>query len=214
MHVIQCGFWYVVYIISQRPFIIKSVCHILQWAGKGGQWGWRGVRLILLLFSQFIQSVSARSIHTDPWSLCVRPHMSDIDRKLQEAAQIAASSPLLLVAWHIQNKAVQNGHAGQVMNEQWQRSPSFHTLHNTVSMWMCCSAANTAAQAEGSCPKWFSNRWASLLKPKVWVPEQILFEDAPPPPCYSEIKLISSSSSKGMHTRSWIDLQFWEYEEY
>lgn len=77
---------------------MESVPHITLGWKKGGAMGGGGARLILSLFSQFIKSVSAHSIHTDPRSLCVRAGMFDIDRKLQEAALIAASSPLLLCA--------------------------------------------------------------------------------------------------------------------
>lgn len=73
------------YHIQEAFYYGISVPHItVGW--KRGAMG--GVRLILSLFSQFILSVSAQSINKDPRSLCVRQDVFDINRKLQEAAQM------------------------------------------------------------------------------------------------------------------------------
>lgn len=59
------------------------------------------------------------------------------------------------------------------MNEQLTVEPLLS--HIPASMWMCCSPAHTAAQAEGSCPKWFFNGWGKSAEAKTNLPIQRMF---------------------------------------
>lgn len=156
--------------IFHKP-LIKEATFTAGWKKERGCEGvWGGVRLILLLFNQFIQSIRAHSTHTDPWSLCVTTGMVDTDRISQETPKLAASSlPLLFACTEQGHPTKMARQAKQAMNEQWRWSPSSHTPHTPHTHTHhhpcgCVLHLSEAEQAGGCHPEWVINGWGKEKK--------------------------------------------------
>lgn len=162
------------YIIFKRPFIMESVCHILQWAGKGGLW--RGCK---------VDPAVVQSIH--PIRQCTehpcRPVISLCwSRHVGFWREITRScSKSVYCCLHIQSEADQPKWPGRPSHEWAMTVEPLLSTHTSQFTCGCVVLQPTQQHGlRGSFPKWLFNVTESQLILKEWVSKRILWKDVPP----------------------------------